>query len=104
MKKEIIKKIVLNNDNELVIYLDSEGETIYQYIYREAAGVYWDEKVKGFKSTSIKEWSISEWYFHIVNVTRNINIELNLSDKTIWENIPNNEQNKIKEAVHNTFC
>lgn len=44
MKTETINKIVLNDSNELLLLLDSIGEPMYQYVYREAAGVYWDEK------------------------------------------------------------
>ena len=58
MKTETINKIVLNDSNELLLLLDSNGEPMYQYVYREAAGVYWDEKQKGFKSTELKEWKI----------------------------------------------
>jgi hypothetical protein len=47
MKIETINKIILNNSNELILRLDSNGEPMYQYVYREAAAVYWDEKQKG---------------------------------------------------------
>ena len=57
MKTETINKIVLNDSNELILLLDSKGEPVYQYVYREAAGVYWDEIQKGFKSTELKEWT-----------------------------------------------
>ena len=46
------------------------GKPIYQYVYREAAGVYWDEQRHGFKSTPMKEWSCSKWFFQIVGVVQ----------------------------------
>ncbi|MFN8278210.1 MAG: hypothetical protein U0T84_12065 [Chitinophagales bacterium] len=100
MKTETINKIVLNNSNELILHLDSNGESMYQYVYREAAGVYWDEKQKGFKSTELKEWTVSVWYFHIKDIVRSsLNIDLKLNEKTIWENIPETEQAKIKNEL-----
>lgn len=46
MKTETINKIVLNDSNELFLLLNSNGESMYQYVYREAAGIYWDNKQK----------------------------------------------------------
>ncbi|MDD3939893.1 MAG: hypothetical protein PHF49_04605 [Patescibacteria group bacterium] len=100
MRTETINKIVLNSSNELFLLLDSNGESMYQYIYREAAGVYWDEKHKGFKSTELKEWTVSDWYFHIRDIVRSsLNIDLVLNEKTKWESIPEAEQTKIKNAL-----
>ena len=100
MKIETINKIILNNSNELILRLDSNGEPMYQYVYRETAGVYWDEKQKGFKLTELKEWTVSDWYFHIKDIVRSsLNIDLKLNDKTKWENIPETEQTKIKNAL-----
>ena len=65
MKTETLSKIVLNEKNELILKITGKGNPSYQYVYREAAGVYWDEKEKGFKSTPIREWTISEWFFHV---------------------------------------
>lgn len=100
MKTETIKKIVLNDSNELILQLNSNGESLYQYVYREAAGVYWDDKQKGFKSTPLKEWTVSEWFFHIKDiVSSSLNLDLVINEKIIWENIPETEQIKIKNAL-----
>ena len=62
MTNETIQEIVMNDQNELLLRLIGNGKPMYQYVYREAAGVYWDENLKGFKSTPIKEWTVSEWF------------------------------------------
>ena len=50
-------------------------------------------------STELKEWTVSDWYSHIKDIVRSIlNIDLKLNDMTTWENIPENEQIKIKNA------
>jgi hypothetical protein len=74
--------------NELLISLESGGKSMYQHIYREAAGVYWDQKNHEFKSTPIKEWSCSQWFSHIVSVVKlGIGVELQLSKNAIWQNV-----------------
>lgn len=100
MKTEFVNKIVLNGNNELFLILESNGNPMYQYVYREAAGVYWDDVQKGFKSTPIMEWTITEWYLHIKEIIKtSLNIDLILSEDLIWDNIPEVERIKIKNAL-----
>ncbi len=69
----------------------------YQYVYREAAGVYWDENRKGFKSTPMKEWSCSKWFDHIVKtVFVGLAVELKLGSTVSWINIPEEQRNEIQ--------
>lgn len=96
---ETIREIVLNDQNELLLKLTGDGKPMYQYIYREAAGVYWDDNQKGFKSTPIEDWSVSEWFLHIVNtVESGLGIGLKIDENPTWKNIPEGEIIKIKNA------
>lgn len=100
MKNEIIDKITVNEDNELVLKVVGRGDPIYQYIYREAAGVYWDEKQKAFKSTPLNERSVSEWILHIKDIVKSaLNIELSINENIEWENITDEEKMKILKAL-----
>jgi len=100
MTNETIQEIVVNDQNELLLKLIGNGKPMYQYVYREAAGVYWDENHKGFKSTSIKEWTISEWFFHITDIVKSgLGIELKIDENLTWKNIPDSEIIKIKNAL-----
>ena len=100
MKKESIKEIIVNDNNELLLKLLGNGSPMYQYIYRESAGVYWDENQKGFKSTPIKEWTVSEWFLHIRNVVKSgLDIELSIHKNVDWNNISDSEISKIKNAL-----
>ena len=81
---------------ELFVGLESYGKPDYQYVYREAAGVYWDPALRGFKSTALKDWTPSQWYSHIVDIVRlGLGIELRLSDKALWRNFPEPEKRAI---------
>ncbi|MCI0553733.1 MAG: hypothetical protein L0287_22525, partial [Anaerolineae bacterium] len=70
MIREIINVVELLDTGELLLGLESQGTPTYQFVYREAAGVYWDENRHGFRSAPVKERSCPEWYCHIVGVVR----------------------------------
>ncbi|MBQ20766.1 MAG: hypothetical protein CMD31_08420 [Flavobacteriales bacterium] len=73
---------------------------MYQYVYREAAGVYWDEIQKAFKSTPMNEWTISEWFLHIKDIVKSgLNVELKVDTNVDWRSIPNEEITRIKNAL-----
>lgn len=100
MEKETIIEVRLTDKNELLLNIDSDGNPMYQYIYREAAGVYWDTDNKGFKSTPINDRTISEWFFHITGTVKSgLNIDLALSEKAFWGNIPDAEKDEIINAI-----
>ena len=100
MKTETVNTIVLNENNELMLKITGEGNPSYQYVYREAAGVYWDENEKGFKSTPLRDWTVSKWFFHIKDIVNTaLNLNLEMDNNITWENIPTDEQEKIKNAL-----
>lgn len=100
MTNETIQEIVVTDQNELLLKLIGDGKPMYQYVYREAAGVYWDEKRKGFKSIPMKEWTISEWFLHIMDIVKSgIGVELKIDENSTWNNISENEIIKIKNAL-----
>lgn len=97
MKQEIINRIEVLDSGELLLGLESQGESMYQYVYREAAGVYWDADRNGFKSTQIKEWSCAQWFKQIVGVVRSgLGIELTLGANVIWLNVPEKQKVEIQ--------
>jgi hypothetical protein len=82
--------------NELFIGIKGKGNSSYQFVYREAVGVYWDENEKGFKSTPMKDWSCVKWFEHIVKtVLDGIGIELKLGSNVSWINIPDEQKAEI---------
>ena len=99
MDREIIAKVEINDKGELLLSLASGGNAMYQHIYREAAGVYWDQDNHGFKSTPINDWSCAKWFSQIVSVAKSgLRIELVLSANVVWQDIPEKD---ITEIVQN---
>ncbi|MDD5274958.1 MAG: hypothetical protein PHR16_02625 [Methylovulum sp.] len=98
MDTEIIGQIKITENGELLLAVVGDGKPMYQHIYREAAGIYWDNDLHGFKSAPIKEWSYSKWFFHIVAVAKSAGIDLQLSDKARWQDIPEKDKNEIMQS------
>lgn len=99
MENETINRIEVLDTGELLLGLDGHGKPMYQYVYREAAGVYWDQTRHGFKSTQMEDWSCAQWYQQIVSVVRSgLGIQLSLADHVAWLNVPENEKVEILRA------
>jgi len=97
MRSEIIKAVEILDTGEVFLALN-EGDPSYQYVYREAAGVYWDDKLCGFKSTEMKEWSASTWFSHIVSVVeQGLGVKLSLGRDVHWNNVPVADRRAIEE-------
>lgn len=96
MDHETINRVEVLDTGELLLGLESQGKPIYQYVYREAAGVYWDKNRYGFKSTPMKKWSCSQWYKQIVDVVRSgLGINLALGPNVTWRNISGQQRAEI---------
>ena len=94
---EYIDRIEILGTGELFVGLEGEGKANYQYVYREAAGVYWEPTLKGFKSTELKGWTPAQWFSHIVEVVRmGVGIELLLRDYIQWKGISEEEKALIE--------
>ncbi len=102
MEIEEISKIEILENGYMFVLLSSGGKSMYQYIYREAAEVYWDNEVKGFKAPAPRKWSHSDWFKHIASVVASgLGVTLKLSNATIWVNVPEKTKSEIC-AVQNT--
>lgn len=84
---EAVSKIEVLPSGEVLLGLRSGGAPKYQYIYREAAGVYWDGDLGGFVSRGRREWSCSEWVEHIVRMCQSLGIDLVLADTVTWVDV-----------------
>jgi hypothetical protein len=99
MDSEIINKIEVLDTGELLLGIEGQGKPLYQYVYREAAGVYWDQDRQGFKSTPMNEWSCSQWFKQIVEVVRSgLGVYLILGTNVVWLNVPEQQKAEIYRA------
>ena len=59
----------------------------FQYIYREAMEVHWDEVRRSLHSPKPREWSYARWFQQILAAAREQNCELRIAANTKWLNI-----------------
>lgn len=96
MECEIVTNLEITKKNELLLQLESKGKSLHQHVYREAAGVYWDNELHGFKSTPLKDdWTCSQWFFHIVAIAKSVGVDLQLDKNVTWHGIPDKDKNEI---------
>ena len=82
MENISIDKVSVQKDGKLRIY-PQVASSDYQYIYREACEVYWDQSEKCFYSPVPREWDYKKWFSQIVCVARTgLGIILNLTQNT----------------------
>jgi hypothetical protein len=99
LDQEYINRVEILETGELLLGLKSQGKPIYQFVYREAAGVYWDNNRHGFKSTPMKKWSCSRWFKQIVGVVPSaLGVDLVLSPDVAWRNISEQQKKEIKSG------
>lgn len=99
--EEKIVKIEALATGELQLILASGGEPDYQYVYREARGVYWDNDAGAFKGTERKEWSYADWFAHIVDVCSSIGVSLHLGTTVEWAGISDADKRSIMALSKN---
>ena len=85
-------------DGRTAVFPESK-KADYQYIYREAAGVYWDQVLGCFVSTPPKEWTPQKWYQHIIAIVKTgIGLQLVLCSETEYESSEEGFADSIKLA------
>lgn len=100
-RTEYINRIEILDSGELFLGIEGEGKGMYQYVYREGAGVYWEPTLKGFKSTELKNWTPSQWFFHIVDIAREgVGVSLVLREPIKWKGISDLDKAAILAPKH----
>lgn len=82
--KEQVEKISVADNGDILLQLASGGKPSYQYVYRAARGVYWDNERRGFTFSAGPEDS-DRWIEHVVKIVEDeLGIELIFPDsKTV---------------------
>lgn len=94
MTTDNIKSIEIDDMGRLRISPEKE---CFDFIYRAAAEVHWDNKENFLFSPKPREWSYFDWYKHIVSLIKTeCNCDLLLTDNTTWTNIPPSLKEQIK--------
>jgi hypothetical protein len=80
-----IERISILADGRIAVFPKLK-KGMWQHVYREAAGVHWENEQGYFTSTPPREWTAQDWYKQIVAVVRTgVGLEMKLSDETEYE-------------------
>ena len=97
MKTIKISKVEIQVSGEILLCLENQHDPFYQYIYREAAGVYWNQERAGFESRDAYKMPFEWWYLHIVSLVKeSLGVELVRTQSTKWVNVPIAVKSKIE--------
>src|SRR3569832_1065893 len=100
MNTEVISTVELLDDGELLLQLKSGGKPSYQYVYRAAAGVYWDAERNALKFSTQKDRKYAQWYKHIVKDVRDeMSLNLQLAEDATWKSFPKEDCDAIQRAA-----
>jgi hypothetical protein len=97
-----ITKIEVMPSNEISVTPITNWNNLFQFIYRTATGVVWNEKNLCFMSPAPKESSHYDWYANIVtSVISEMGVNLIITPEAKWINVPKNLQEEITNYVPN---
>lgn len=93
-----IEKVAVLEDGRTAVFPELM-KGMWQYVYREAAGVYWEPDLGCFVSTPPREWTPQKWYQQIVSVVRSgLGLEMFVSPETKYESRGEKFDESIKIA------
>lgn len=95
MTTDKIKEVGIDEKGRLYIRPETKR---FEFIYRAAAEVGWDDIEHFLYSPKPREWTYFDWYRQIIMATKGeYGCQLFLTDKTQWTNI----SDKLKEQICN---
>lgn len=96
MTLETVSNIGITDEGVIVIALESGGKPSYQYVYRAAAGVYWDQDAKAFIFATKNDGRYAKWFAHILNVLDDeMGLQLRLANEVTWTAVSDEVRNEL---------
>ena len=91
----IDKILEIGIDEKECLFIKPQTEQ-FEFIYRDASGVDWDDKEKFLYSPKPSELSYFDWFRQIILATKGeYGCELKITSETKWTNIPDKLKTQI---------
>jgi hypothetical protein len=95
-----ISALVLDSSGRLVVRPDPQSKSDYSFIYRDASGIRWDPKAKGFVAHEPERWEPVPLFLQVMAAVRNEYREhLQLTPKTLWLGIDDSLKVRLAAAL-----
>lgn len=96
-----ISKITVTDDGRILIF-PSTTNSIFEFVYRAAAGVYWNKELHCFSSSNPNNWdnwTYTNWYGQILSVVKDeLGKRLRLTDATVFNSKSEDFEDEIRAA------
>lgn len=100
MTLETVSDIGITDEGVIVITLESGGKPSYQYVYRAAAGVCWEQGEKAFKFDTKSDGLYSKWFAHILNVLNDeMGLQLQLAKVVTWTAVSDEVRDELLTLI-----
>jgi Integron Cassette Protein Hfx_Cass5 len=95
-----ITKVRIDTAGRLHVVPASNPSKMFQFVYRAAMEVNWDEAEQGFYTPVRRELSYADWYLNVLSAVQSeMGISLKLGPATAWENVPPAVEQGIKQRA-----
>lgn len=85
------------DDQQRVFVRPASGD--FEHIYRAAMEVYWDPATGRLSHPAPRNWTPIQWFRQIIAATADeYGIHLELTDETIWSNVPADLRSEIERG------
>jgi hypothetical protein len=93
-----VEKVELLESCEVLLCVSPTDTSGFEFIYRAAAGVHWDNELCGFRSENRENWSVPAWVAHIRNaVADELGVRLRLDKQVQWFNVSTRDREEVLE-------
>jgi hypothetical protein len=96
METDIIDEVGIDEEGKLYLCPRSQS---FLMIYREAADVHWNPKLRRLHSPVPREWTYPEWFSHIMTIAGS----LRLGPETRWSNVSTERRESMEHWFKSTF-
>lgn len=86
MSEDTIAEVGIDDEGRLYVRPSAMS---FEYIYRAAMEVNWDDAKRRLSSPKPREWSYVDWFKQIVSAALDeYGARLKLTAETVWSNVP----------------
>jgi len=96
METDEIKEVCITQEGRLQIKPSTKK---FPNIYRETMEVHWDAELLCLYSPVPRDWGYIAWIKQIVKAAEEQGCRLNITDLTMWVNVPDNLKPELTDAI-----
>jgi len=94
-----VREIAVDQSGRLLVKPESPSAS-FQYIYRAANGLRWDDDSNAFVAAEPQRWNATELLAHLEQTLRDeLGASLRLTSETSWVNLSSEQQTELRGVL-----